>query len=384
MWLEPVAATVLFALALLMNHRSEWPLMWLVDLAACGGAAMSRRRPVLGSILTGLGMAFWLPFPGAIASASGLAFYINVFAAARSNLSWRIPLTLGFAGMAYLSLVRHAVTDPAYRGSTIIILVIVLAISYGGGTAFRFAARGLQRERETGHERLVSLQVSLARELHDSVAQTLSSAAMRANIALMDPAVEDTTREQLERIADECRSSAHDLRQLLSALRDQPDRDVAPGPLADVETLRQTVDGQAERLRAEGFTVDVDVQLTKLSAARCQTLAAVTIEAANNVLKHAVPNSSCTFSIVADDEAVVGDFTNVQKNTRGVQQGFGLTGIQERLTLLDGTCSVLRRRGTWTLQVRLPIGTDGKQLAAPAPQTTFAGVGDGDTGSYRL
>ena len=231
--------------------------------------------------------------------------------------------------------------------------------------------------RRPGHSstRWPCLQVSLARELHDSVAQTLSSAAMRANIALMDPGVSDPTRDQLERLADECRSSAHDLRQLLSSLRDQPDRDVSPGPLADVETLhhRRAVESQAERLRAEGFTVDVEMDLTKLSAARCQTLAAITIEAANNIVKHARPRSRCNFSIVADDEAVVGEFTNVQKSTKGVQQGFGLTGIQERLTLLDGTCSVLRRGGTWTLQARLPIGTDAKQVTAPTPETSFAG-----------
>lgn len=373
LWIEPLAASVLMIFALFVNRSAEWPFVWVLDLLACGGAALSRRYPRLGAALTASSLAVWLPFPNVVPSFAGMAFYINVFAAARMNLSWKVPLMLGFGGLAYLALIRNSFGDPEYKWASSLGMLIIFVAAWGAGTAFRYAARGIQQERESGKERLQNLQVSLARELHDSVAQTLSSAAMRANIALMDPGVSDPTRDQLERLADECRSSAHDLRQLLSSLRDQPDRDVSPGPLADVETLRRAVESQAERLRAEGFTVDVEMDLTKLSAARCQTLAAITIEAANNIVKHARPRSRCNFSIVADDEAVVGEFTNVQKSTKGVQQGFGLTGIQERLTLLDGTCSVLRRGGTWTLQARLPIGTDAKQVTAPTPETSFAG-----------
>lgn len=372
LWIEPLAASVLMAFALFVNRSAEWPWLWVLDLLACGGAAISRKYALPGAVLTALSLAVWLPFPNLVPSFAGMAFYINIFAAARMNLSWKVPLMLGFGVLAYLSLVRNSFGEPQYRWTSSLGMLIIFLVAWGGGTAFRYAVRGIQQERESSEERLQSLQVSLARELHDSVAQTLSSAAMRANIALMDPGVSELTRDQLERLADECRSSAHDLRQLLSSLRDQPDREAIPGPLADVESLRQTVEAQAERLRADGFTVNVDVTLTKLSAARCQTLAAITIEAANNIMKHAKPASRCAFSIIADDEAVVGEFTNVQKSTKGVQQGFGLTGIQERLTLLDGTCSVLRRGGKWTLQARLPIGTDAKQVTAATPETSFA------------
>lgn len=372
-WIEPVAAGVLLTLSLIINSGSVSHWMWVVDSMTCVGAALSRIWPRVGAALTGIGMAIWLPFPENLASVSGMAFYINIFAAVRMNLSWKIPMTLGFGGLAYLSLVRNAVPEPSDRWATSIILLFLMAIAWGGGSIFRYARRGIQHERENSAQRLETLQLSLARELHDSVAQTLSSAAMRANIAMMDPGVSELTRDQLERLADECRSSAHDLRQLLSSLRDQPDREVVPGPLADLETLRHAVEAQAERLRADGFSVEVNVELTKLSAARCQTLAAITIEATNNIVKHAKPRSRCNFSIVADDDTVVAEFTNVTTSQKEAHQGFGLTGIQERLTLLDGTCSVLRKGSRWTLQARLPIGTDAKQVTAPAPETSLAG-----------
>lgn len=373
-WIEPVAAAVIFGFALFVNRTEPWPMMWAVDLLACGGAALSRRFPITGAILTGLGLAFWLPFPQALPSMSGVAFYINVFAATRTNLAWKIPLTLGFGGLAYLTLVRRGVEGPEFRWTTSILLLIVLALAYMGGTAFRYAAHRVESERETGQQRLQDLRLSLARELHDSVAQTLSSAAMRANIAMSDPGLSPLTLDQLERIADECRASAHDLRQLLSALREEPDRAVTPGPLADVESLKHALHEQAERLRSEGFTADVDVKLTKLSAARCQTLAAIAVEATNNMVKHAKPGSRCSISIVSDEDDVFGRFTNVDKGAKCASQGFGLAGIQERLTLLDGTCAVKRGQGQWVLHVRLPLGMEPSGRAdspAPAPGALF-------------
>ncbi|MGV8844868.1 sensor histidine kinase [Tessaracoccus sp.] len=288
-----------------------------------------------------------------------MAFYINVFAAVRMNMLWKVPLTLGLGGLAYLTLVRNAVEGASYRWTLSIVLLVFLGLAWGGGAAVRYAAHSLQSEKETSQQRLQNLQISLARELHDSVAQTLSSAAMRANIALTDPGMAPLTREQLERIAEDCRSSAHDLRQLLSSLREAPERTVNPAPLADVESLRHAVQVQADRLHGEGFTVNTDIRITRLSAARCQTLAAITVEATNNVLKHAKPGSTCSLSMVASEDDVVAEFTNVAKNAKKSKQGFGLTGIQERLTLLDGTCSVFRRDDQWTLQARLPLGVGG-------------------------
>lgn len=367
MWLEPMAAAVVFALSLFMNRSVEWPWMWVIDVIACSGAALSYRKPALGAFLTALSLVAWLPFETTVVSTSGMVFYVNVFAAARKSLRWKIPLVLGLSGLAYLTLVRKAVELPSDQLTTSILLLVLLALTYGGGVAYRYATHRIERERETGEERLQNLQVSLARELHDSVAQTLSSAAMRANIAMSDPGVSELTRDQMEKIAEECRSSAHDLRQLLSALRDSPDRTVAPGPLADVESLKYAVHSQADRLRAEGFTVDVDIQLGKLSAARCQTLAAIAVEASNNMIKHARPRSECVMSITTDADDVHAQFTNAMKSTRMSSRGLGLTGIKERLALLNGTFDVSRRDGLWALNVKLPLGTEGTAFTPPSP-----------------
>ncbi len=302
-----------------------------------------------------------------MSSASGLSFYVNIFAAARRDIAWKTPLVMGLMGLGYLALVRTSIESASDRWATSVILLILLALSYGGGVAYRRASQRIERERETGEERVQQLQTALARELHDSVAQTLSSAAMRANIVMSDPNLSPMALGQLEKIAEDCRSSAHDLRQLLAALRDEPDRTLPPGPPADVDTLRAAVNDQAERLRAEGFDVDVHFDVTKLSAARCQTLSAIAVEVGNNVVKHAKPGSRCSFSILQGDEDVLGEFSNERKDSRAARRGFGLTGVQERLALLNGTSQAIVKGGRWILQVRLPFGSDSSESAVNSP-----------------
>lgn len=357
-WLEPLASLVFFSFALFINQVNEWPWTWVVDLVGCTGAAMSRRWPVAGALITGFGMGAWLLLPEARSSVSAMAFYINVFAAVRISLPWRIPLTVAFSGLAYVTLVREIVSNPVDQWVTSSVLLVILAAVWSAGLLVRHSRRGILDERESSEQRLQDLQRSLARELHDSVAQTLSSAAMRANIARLEPGLSPFATDQMERIADECRSSAHDLRQLLSVLREQRDPILTSGPPTDIDTLRRTIDGQVERLRAEGFSATATVHLSKLSAARCGILSALTVEAVNNIVKHAKPGSQCTISITSDENDVLGEFISTMQSPKVSPPGLGLMGIQERLSLLDGTSFVAIQDTEWKLQVRLPLGTN--------------------------
>lgn len=364
MWLEPVAAGILFILSLMTNRSVEWPWMWVLDFVACAGAALSYRKPGLGAALTGVSLAVWLPLDMQTVSSSGLSFYINIFAAVRKDLHWKAPLILGLCGLAYLTLVKKAIAKPADQWTASALLLVILGIIYAAAVAYRAGTQRIQREKDSGAERLHQLQLSLARELHDSVAQTLSSAAMRANIVMLDPSISPSTRDQLVKISDECRSSAHDLRHLLSTLRSEPDEPPYARPLADVASLRLVCDEQAERLIGHGFEVAVEMKVDTLSAARCQTMSAIVVEATNNMIKHARPQSRCSMSITAAVDDVVATFSNASRTTAPAPDGLGIIGIQERLALLDGACSVERRDREWILRVRLPQGIDRGPSAA--------------------
>lgn len=356
-WLEPGLALALLTASLVVNAGEQWPYMWVVDLVCCAGASISYRWPLPGAVAVAFGLLVWLVIPAEVLpSMSGLALMINVMAAFRQSLSWRIPLAVGLGALGYLALVFRSVEDSGLHWATGIVLLLLMVLAIAAGEVWRRWRRLLELERERAEAELQAFRLELARDLHDTVAQTLSATAMRANLALGD-APSGVLRDDLEWMATECRSSAHDLRQLLGRLRGSGTHSTE-AELASVDTLRTTVEAQAERLRAAGFPVVCDVGIDRLSAARAQALSAVTVEAVNNILRHAAPGTSCELNLAEDGPDVVATFRNVTGSTASRPAGMGLTGVRERLALLGGDSEVRRSGSQWELIARLPHGTE--------------------------
>lgn len=355
-WLEPALAAALFTGSLVINLGDPWPYIWVIDLVCCLGAAISYRRPVAGTIMVAAGVASWLLIPDVLPSVSGLAMLIVVVAGFRSDLSWKWPLVVGVIVLGYLVLIDRSEDDASLHWGSGTLLLLLMGLAVGSGELWRRWQRLVHLERERGAAELDAFRVSLARDLHDTVAQTLSATAMRAHLALADPGLPAEPRDDLEWIADQCRSSAHDLRQLMGRLRGE---DTATNqPLASVDTLRSTVDQQVDRLRTSGFEASSEVSVQRLSAARSRALSAVTVEAVNNMIKHAAPASACTIDLRDDGADVVATYTNTTGRTGGGQPGMGLTGVRERLALLGGTSENRRVGQQWQLVARLPHGVE--------------------------
>lgn len=355
MWFEPLAAVSLFVVALAFNRESPWPLWWLVDLITLAGSAISYRRPALGAVLTATGMVLWLPFTSAPASISGVGALINVFAAFRLPYPRRFLLSGCLLALVGVNLVLLSVEAP-YRWDTVLLLLSLTCLTIGGGVTWREAQQRLKTEAKEKERALIDLRSELARELHDTVAQTLSSATMRANLVALDEDLSPEARTHIEAIAAECSSAAHDLRQLLSALRDKaPSHAVVSGSLADINSLLQTLNAQADRINRHGIAVETSLRIETLSSARAQTMSAIVTEAANNIIKHARPATICSLRLFEEDGMVVGEFANVPRtgvHARG--EGMGLLGVQERVALLQGSSEIVRTPGHWMLRTLLP------------------------------
>jgi signal transduction histidine kinase len=348
---------MLLVLSAVANLDEAWSALWIIDLASCAGAAVSYRFPRSGAIVVAAGLVTWLLLPGVWPSITGLAFVINIFAAVRRGLAWRIPLAIALTVPGYMVMVERS-ADPSERAAPAVVVLFLLVLAWGAGELWVRGARLIQLERERAEVEAAELRLSLARDLHDTVAQTLSRVAMRSNVLVSDPALPDAARAELRHVADECRSSAHDLRQMLGSLRHGPGTgdDVEP---ASVESLNRIVADQTERLRAAGFTVESAIDLERLSAARASTLSAVTVEAANNILKHARASTACRIEIRRESEDVVARYSSVPGPDLGSRrersrQGLGLVGIHERAALLGGSSHVRHGPRSWDLTVRLP------------------------------
>lgn len=332
------------------------PWAWCTATAIHLAAAGSGRWPLPASVLALLAVAAEQGIPHAETTTASLALLIiGASAIARRHRYAVLISTLMVAG-AFVGLVLHFDGYAPTFSSTITFAIVAL-VAVGAGLLWRVAARRLSQQREESQQEIEELRLELARELHDTVAQSLSHAAMRAWMAAEDPGIPESTRQELAHIAEDCASSAGDLRQLLSTLR-AGDSSTTPGhgPLADANTLANSVEEHAVRLREQGLVVHTDVRLGVVSAARSTTLAKVVREASNNIAKHAPPGSECFLSLYEDDGMLHGEFVNEAPAKKVGRKGLGLIGIQERLRLLNGTAGVEVADGQWRTHVTLPTG----------------------------
>ncbi len=360
-WLEPVLAALLFAVVAGTSLGYVIPpSSWASSILICLGASLSALLPWVGASLTLVGLLTQLAVDPGLIGPSGLVVAVHVFAAVRLRLRIVPLLVLVLGGAEVGVLVFHTTQDESLENkiSVVVLIAVLIVLSVGAGILWRRSVELIKFERESADRRLHDLRLDLARDLHDTVAQTLSHASMRAYMVAADPSLPDPTSDELESIALECSSAAQDLRQLLSSLRDAELLDeVGTWHVADAEGLREAVEQQAERLRAAGFQAEVSFELGGISAARATTLAKITVEAVSNMIKHATPGGVARILMRSTDDSFVAEYSNpTRQREMRPTRGFGLVGIRERANLLKGTCTSELQNGRWLLRVTLPTG----------------------------
>lgn len=211
------------------------------------------------------------------------------------------------------------------------------------------------RLRQLQNESLVQEERSrLARDLHDSVTQTLYALALNAETTAN--AFKNGRSEQLEqrlgRIAAAARQALREMRLLLYELRQGgPQRP----PLAEALRLRlEAVESRA------GIIVELDVDPNLLLPAACeQDLYWVAMEALNNALKHASAGRVLVALTQRADmvELLVGDDGRGLVADQASGGGLGLRSMSERAARLGGHLALGRS----------PLGGVEVRLTAPLP-----------------
>ena len=189
----------------------------------------------------------------------------------------------------------------------------------------------------------------LARELHDTTAQSLTGLVMLVQGARrsLDAHNWDETGNTLALIEDNARETLSETRAL-----------VASGAAVEVPGgIMPALQRLATRFEREtGVTVTVDADsVPTLNRDTEVVLLRCTQEALSNVRKHA-DATSVTVSLGGDSENVhlqVSD-DGTGFDPENAASGFGLTGMRERLALVDGNLDVTSSEGTTILSVRIP------------------------------
>lgn len=198
----------------------------------------------------------------------------------------------------------------------------------------------LDRHQEHQQQLIVMEErATIARELHDSIAQSLSCMKMQVScLQMQDAEMPESNKQLLSQIRNELNTSWIQLRELLTTFRLQL---TEPG-------LRPALESSCHEFSARlGFPVKLDYQLPPRFVPSHQAIHLLQIarEALSNVLKHA-DATAVTVTVSQHDNQVR---LTVHDNGCGVPENaertnhYGLIIMRDRAQSLRGDCQVRRR-----------------------------------------
>lgn len=191
----------------------------------------------------------------------------------------------------------------------------------------------------------------LARELHDSVAQTLYGLTLQAEAAARELKTGQTDKatEQLREIRDSAQQSLQETRLLIFELR--PPILEQEGLVAALRTRLESVESRSG-LKAQIQLQEVDQLPAKVEAG----LYGISNEALNNILKHARA-SIVKVSLKKESNKVI---LEIQDNGVGfevasmeAQSGMGISGMKERAEQFGGVLQIQSDEKGTTVRVEV-------------------------------
>ena len=191
----------------------------------------------------------------------------------------------------------------------------------------------------------------LARELHDSVAQTLYGLTLQAEAAAreLNAGRADKTSEQLREIRDSAQQSLQETRLLIFELRP---------PILEQEGLVAALRARLESVESRsGLKTQIKLQEVNQLPAKVEAgLYGISNEALNNILKHAHANK-IKVSLTQEANKVI---LEVQDNGIGfdvgsaeAQSGMGLSGMKERAEQFGGKLQITSGESGTTIRVEV-------------------------------
>ncbi len=226
------------------------------------------------------------------------------------------------------------------------------------------AAAALGTIEKTQHLAVEQERNRIARDIHDTVAQSLFGIAftLDACIKLLPQHAEAVKEElvEIQQVADQVR---REVRQSIL--------DLWPSELTveqfQMDLCKYVAHYSSAQSFNVGFTMDGDFD--GLSPAVRRTLYRVCQESLVNAAKHAQIDSARVYLYVDKEEV----YLSIRDKGRGFnpkpvlareqdREQFGLRGMQERVQTLGGTCDILSQEGYGTqILVRVPLNGNGKQ-----------------------
>jgi signal transduction histidine kinase len=285
-----------------------------------------------------------------------IALY-TLYASARAGR--RLALMSGIlvigvtAGVALGWRNRHQVylSDIGYNA---IIFALPVILGYGVRTRRAYVAQLQEQSKLLGREAAAAERTAIARELHDVIAHSVSVMVLQATaggrLARRDPGNAAAAFGVIEQTG---RQALADLRRVIGVLKTDPAEAAALAPQPSLLQL----DALVEQVRRAGVNVQVRIDGSQRLLAPGVELSAYRIvqESLTNVLRHSGANHAVVAIRYGVDELTVEVTDNGRNGTTQSGEGSGLTGMRERVALLDGEFHATRTSEGFSVSARLPL-----------------------------
>src|SRR5262245_2288038 len=354
------------------GHVLHWaPLNWFGYLLLVAGPAVLLLRTMYSYavLLTVLAITVAYTSAGFGYGSIFVSLIVAFLTAAAGGSRWlTYPLpVLGWVAMVWLVPLFRGEDPPPTVVSTGIAAWLLVLLAAAEGIRQRRAVLDARRQRKAAMARESRLEqrrqatearLSIARELHDVLAHSLSMINVQSSVALelLDDHPERAV-PALAAIKDASRQAISDVHSLVTALRADAGQPTAPTPgLADL-------DGLVGAARATGLTVTTAVQGESRPLPTVIDVAAARIvqESLTNVVRHSTAeNAAVTVTYGSEQLTVAVDNDGRPLNAGPSSGGSGITGMRERARALGADLSVRRRPGGgFGVRATLPIESNG-------------------------
>jgi signal transduction histidine kinase len=328
-------------------------LAFAVIALECAPLAVRRKWPLVCLALVSLGFAAdqLLGYH----TAAGTALPIALLSAA-AHLDRYRRTTMVVASAAYVPLAvaldRQGSTEGVADYAT---FYLALALAWGIGAWLRLSrAAEAERRRHVAETTLATERTRVARELHDVVTHHVTAMVVQAEAARYLTASPERLDQTLTAITDTGRQAVTDLRQLLGLLNPEHSAEPRTPSLGELTAL-------VEQTRRAGQPVELTEEGEPMAAAGSAGVTAYRVvqEALTNALKHAYGNQTSVRVRHGEREIIVEIRTDGSGSHPASPggSGRGLAGLRERVTLLGGEFSAVRRDGGFVVRACIPAGS---------------------------
>ena len=331
------------------------PLAFMLLLAGPAALAFRTHRPAVMLPITLAATSSYL----LLGYASGpivlsLAFSIVLTAAA--GLRWQAWLGAGICAVAVVLMAVLAGDETGLVRASAGVAWAAILVLIGEGfrrRGERMAEYRRRREAAKQAER-DEYRLTLARDIHDVVAHSLSMINVQASVALHlgtnDP---EKLRPALEAIKAASKESLAEVRQLLGVLRD--DAPLSPAAPPSLGRIPELVDDA----RRGGLEMRFENSVEADRAGPTQQEAAYRIvqEALSNVRRHSGAASAVVLLELAGNALRV-RIDDDGGGLRGAPAGNGLRGMRERVEALGGTLGLMPLEPGLRVEANLPLNPE--------------------------